>query len=89
MTSIKPVLRVEKHKSLFTGDEIVTEVWIKGKKDRNVAFTWGIGYNFESKEYWYWNYDKGEYSFESEIAHSERFKEAVATVTLNEKGASL
>lgn len=84
LTSKKPVLKIEKRKSLFTGEEIVTEVWIKGKKDRNASFTWGIGYNFESKEYWYWNYDEGEYLSESEISHSVRFKKAIETVIQKE-----
>jgi hypothetical protein len=68
-------LNLNKHKSLFVENEIVDEVWIKGKVKSQ--FQWGMGYVFATKDYWYWNYDKEENANKNDIPYYELFEEAI------------
>ena len=68
-------LNLNKHKSLFVENEIVDEVWIKGKVKSQ--FQWGMGYVFATKDYWYWNYDKEENAIKNDIPYYELFEEAI------------
>ena len=69
-------------KSYSTDVDLVTEVWVKGNgsTNENVPFKWGIGYVFESKDYWYWNYDTEEYVSETDIPDYNLFKEAIEKI---------
>lgn len=54
-------LKISEDESLFFEDALITEVKVKGYKNKNISFEWGMGYVFESNEYWYWNYESKEY----------------------------
>ncbi|HII08941.1 MAG TPA: hypothetical protein HA355_05060 [Methanosphaera sp.] len=54
-------LKIYTYNSLFDNEELVSEVKIKGKANEIFNFTWGVGYVFETKNFWYWNYDTNEY----------------------------
>ena len=71
-------LRIYTDKSLFSDEALATEVCVLGKKDNNnCLFDWGIGYSFDSKEYWYWNYDKGESVGKDKIPGYELFEKTI------------
>ncbi len=80
-TSNQYSLNMDIQESLFSKDDIVSEVWIKGAPSSSVSFNWGIGYVFGSKEYWYWNYDTKEYVDKNRIPNTELFENAIKALS--------
>ena len=77
-------LNIIKHTSLFSEEEIVSEIFIKGLKNEEIKFNWGIGYVFETNDYWYWDYDKKEYVRKESIPYHNFFEQAITKI-LEEK----
>lgn len=72
-------LKMNSYRSLFSEDEIVSEIWLIGNAQDQ--FRWGIGYVFETNSYWYWNYDENkEVEDISLIPHVGLFKKAISEI---------
>ncbi len=84
VTKNKYSLNFNTRKSIFNNDILVTSVWVKGKVEENKKFLykWEIGYDFESKEYWYWKSNK-ESVKENDIPDSNYFIAAIEKIMKN------
>ncbi len=84
VTQNQYALKMNSYKSIFSDKEIVTEIWVIGDKTDRIEFRWGIGYVFETKSYWYWNYDdEREVEDINTIPDWDLFKKAISKL-LNE-----
>ena len=82
VTNNQYALKMSSYSSIFSKNEIVTEIWMKGEtKNDMISSRWGIGYVFETNSYWYWDYDNDKpFEDKKSIPYVDLFEKAINEV---------